>query len=40
LINHSSGEDLRENFLQRFTLQHHLKNLAGAVRELETSVTG
>jgi len=29
------GEQLREIFLNRFTIEHHLKNLAGAIHALE-----
>ena len=31
------GEALRENFLNRFTLEHHLANLSQAIHDLEKS---
>jgi glycosyltransferase involved in cell wall biosynthesis len=37
LLASPAGEQLRENFLNRFTLQHHLEHLAAALHELENN---
>jgi len=37
LMTQENGECLREYFLSRFTLEHHLTNLAEALRSVETA---
>lgn len=39
LVGTGIGEELRENFLRRYTLERHLANLAGAMLDLERAGT-